>query len=690
MFTINKIRFKGLGRFVERQEIDLESRSNLIQVDAKNLNTGGSSGSGKTTVFKAVDYLLGISDTPASVLKSRYSKELEVEADCSLNGESIFIKRSTKTGLELSGPDFKVSGNSDLAEEKLDQILGMPRDLYRLITHKKQGQGGFFLNLTPKETFEFLMKCLKIDNVQPKIDSLSENISILKPKVDHEESKRITLMEEIERYKEKLQNEETSYVPENVSHLLNKNDEISFKISNLNDQKEKLSFHEKDVVSKINKPSSSFFVPDQSLMNEMTQIESIISVKKQELDKEITDRNNRKLKMMDMESKLLLGISSIKNEMSKMSSISKEIDSLSTSISSLDSHSCPTCSQHWNTPDSSKKKSELIARKNELEIMLAASSTLENQLLENQDKLSKLRDLMAKPLPAAPQLAEIQSLNENLSSLKDKLDKEKQEHAISVSADNERYKREFESVVSLFRQQRTQIELAIENLSAEKASNDRAITSASMRDREHKTRISSIKTQIEDIKSRIESQDQALSDLKHRLNLMEEARRFYKSYSMRVFEDALSSIGERASSILSKIPNTSTATIYFESFKEISSGPNKGRLKEEISPMLSMDGEESVPVKSISGGERASVDLAVDLAVIDLIEERSGLGANYFILDEPCTGMDSVCKEQYVEILRNSGSKKKIIIVDHSSEIKEMVCDTITVIRDGIYSRISS
>jgi DNA repair ATPase RecN len=40
----------------------------------QNNNTGGSSGAGKSTVFNALDFLLGLNDLPVTVLQSRLTK----------------------------------------------------------------------------------------------------------------------------------------------------------------------------------------------------------------------------------------------------------------------------------------------------------------------------------------------------------------------------------------------------------------------------------------------------------------------------------------------------------------------------------------------------------------------------------------------------------------------------------------
>jgi ABC-type transport system involved in cytochrome bd biosynthesis fused ATPase/permease subunit len=71
-----------------------------------------------------------------------------------------------------------------------------------------------------------------------------------------------------------------------------------------------------------------------------------------------------------------------------------------------------------------------------------------------------------------------------------------------------------------------------------------------------------------------------------------------------------------------------------------------------------------------------------------MIEERAGKGLDIFILDEPFDGLDSICREQCLQILQTHVSGKRIVIVDHSNETKELVHDRIIVVRDGQESRI--
>ena len=163
------------------------------------------------------------------------------------------------------------------------------------------------------------------------------------------------------------------------------------------------------------------------------------------------------------------------------------------------------------------------------------------------------------------------------------------------------------------------------------------------------------------------------------IELLTDLKRAVKTFISCSFDDALASIGEVATRMIRSIPNMANATIQLEGTKET----KDGKVKEEVNAVIHSDGEESIPIKSLSGGERSSVDLAVDLAVLDLLENKTNKGIDVFALDEGFTGMDTVGIEMALEVLKSSNVNKKIFIVEHNPIIKEMVGSRLVVVRDG-------
>ena len=120
MLELLELRFSRIGRFIDDQSIDFASLNDFIQIDGQNNNTGGSSGSAKTTVFNAADYLLGLNDLPSTILQSRYTDEpMAVGGKFLWDGKPVEITRGKKLKVVIDG--VVTEGSSALAEEQIDK-----------------------------------------------------------------------------------------------------------------------------------------------------------------------------------------------------------------------------------------------------------------------------------------------------------------------------------------------------------------------------------------------------------------------------------------------------------------------------------------------------------------------------------------------------------------------------------------
>jgi len=179
MLKLKTLKFKNIGRFITEQVIDFSILDGIIQVDGLNNNTKGSSGAGKSTVFQSLDYLLGLNDTPVTILQSRLTKEsIWVQGEFEDGEKQIVIGRSKK-GLSITDGTETIKGSSKLAEERLLSILGMSPALFRVLLHKRQKEGGFFLNFTPKQVHEFLVDAKNLKEHTVKANLIDQDLTKL-------------------------------------------------------------------------------------------------------------------------------------------------------------------------------------------------------------------------------------------------------------------------------------------------------------------------------------------------------------------------------------------------------------------------------------------------------------------------------------------------------------------------------
>jgi DNA repair exonuclease SbcCD ATPase subunit len=682
MINIKTVVIKNAGRFVGEHKIHLSDFSGLIQVNGKNTNTGGSSGSGKSTVFESIMYALGIGSVPSTILQSRLTKDsLEVTVIFDKDGEEYTVTRSKSDGLVFKTPTQSFTGSNKVAEEELQKTLSIPTDLVARVLHKKQKERGFFMSLTPKQTHAFLSTCLGLEEWTRKQARAQEELKI---KILEKDALSITISNNKNLLNYVKQQTDQIVIPDgnpvelalNAQRLKTTSESLDNKIKELEAERSK------EVSGVPNPVSENIKLPDtyHDIEKNIKQKRASMSLLRSEKQKKRIDSLN---KIKTLESTITkAGIDS-----EALVSVEKELKTLKAEILKLRENICPTCTQPWeNGHQNSKLNSAIDSYKK----LMTKEEGLKQSILSAQDApelLSKEKELLltledesditqieAEIIADEAVCAKIQAdFSKQLEEANQNNNKLMSEYIHSVSAINKKYD-DLISPLKFDSDNKKSLSIKIESESkALKNSIDLA-----------KTQKEKNLSEISRLSGLTEVLEKDLDALSNKIDLIEIASKSIESYINFSFQNSLSQIATRANDILSRVSNTATTTISFDAYKETKSGS----IKEEVTILVHMDDELKVPLKSLSGGEETAIELAVDLAVIEMIEERAGIGFDLYILDEPFDGLDSVCKANCLEILSNSGLGKKIVIVDHSEETKEMVASKITAVREGQNSRI--
>lgn len=673
MLKLKRYSFSGIGRFVEKQTIDLESRDHLIQIDGENTNTGGSSGAGKSTTVEALAFLLGISDIPSTQLQSRITKS-PIWVQGEFEG-GITITRSKKDGLTIQTPEETVSGNSKLAEEKLDQIIGVNRKLLKTMCYKRQKQGGFFLNLTPKESHAFLIDCLDLTEYQNKINKMND---VLKDKY---KPSKISLESGLEQVKIGI---------ENITDLLSKKEipqkpeekDISKLRLEIDLAKQALQNEEitlTEMVTKIGpkpiEPESPVFQKEQMLLDTQS---GIVAVKA-----EIEEIRKSHQESIDQAN---FALRKIQDNIAKSNSYKDLLidevnnnNALLEQIKHIEEEKCPTCMREWKQGGDSKLKElkeksgmhqeKIAGYKSEIEKIPHLKVMEEKAIKILEDRQLKQINIHEKETLAALEenLRKLQNEKDNIQSVA------KQKYLEDYNTWNDKhttiqnmFKKKFDDL----KWKIAGLENKIEKIEKEDENYQKALNT-------YNTDIDHLNKKLKEYKANFEKASRHLEETDRNIVLSEESIRLIKNFTLQKFQDTLDYIGARATEIINMIPNMANAVIYFEGAKETKTG----KIKNEVNAVINLEGDLAVSIKTLSGGERTAADLAVDLAVGEMIENYTRKGVNFSVIDEGFDGLDSVSKIQCLEILKNISTDKKILMVDHSSEVKEMVCDIIKVRR---------
>ncbi len=679
MLELKELTFSGIGRFVESQTIDFASLSNFVQVDGENRNTGGSSGSGKSTIFNALDWLLALNDLPSTVLQSRLTdNNITVSGEFLWDGKEVSITRSKKLRVVIDGKI--VEGSGALAEEQIDQILGMPRKLFRKLLHKRQKEQGFFLEFTPQKMHEFLIDCLNLSEFRAHDESNDKKIKDLTAKKITKESFLSGQQIGLTTIESSIQSlgpaPKREVDQEMVARLKNNMDEAE---SNL---KTVLATHiaARNLLEK-ERPQTHVTPFDRTELELQRKMESDFGLK---LGRLVSDEKERqatvKTNITTKESELFkngLTIKAGQEAKDKASQIAEE-------IKQIRANKCPTCNQEWL---SGKDREAFLVQEIVKNLPLIRDA---DQAIQNRQSIEDA--LLALKTDLKPRIPEgALDLDKSMQDARFAMASEQKKEEAWIESQNSANKEKSEKFIKKLReleelhsaeanQARGQLEISrrIFDATVAKFKNyEDAVTT-------WQVHYADLKLQEAEFTKIIDETKKEIEEITLDLVTAEDAKRAIKTYLSYSFDDALEAIGNRATEIIRCIPNMSCATVMFDGTKET----KDGKVKEEVNAVISTDGEENIPIKSLSGGERSALDIAVDLAVIDFIETRSGKGCNIFILDEPFNGLGSVEIEMALEVIKNSNTNKKIIIVDHNETVKEMVQNRLVVVRDGLTSNI--
>lgn len=112
----------------------------------------------------------------------------------------------------------------------------------------------------------------------------------------------------------------------------------------------------------------------------------------------------------------------------------------------------------------------------------------------------------------------------------------------------------------------------------------------------------------------------------------------------------------------------------------------KDAVKDEISIEWNIEGNEGV---AKSGGQRTRMNLAMDMALMDLAATREGITLDLLMIDEALDGMDKVGTARAIQVLQKLRKRRgSIFVISHSDDMSEMFEHGLVVVREDGVSRV--
>lgn len=701
MVRLKKLTMVGFRSFVNEEVIEFPEHG-LIGVRGFNLDTQGSSGSGKSTIGYAIAYALGYCPYPATTLQSNLTAQpMQVDLELTCDEGKVVIRRGS---INKVLTPTKTITSAKAIQEKIKEIVGLPLDFLAALTFHQQKEPGVFLSMADGAKKEFLAQLLGLEEIETGIETANKTAKVLEENVGKLEAAKGVLTPlliepvSVTAITNELVHDEIRGVNEELTTaeqalkgwelLLHKyNDENFDKIAAL---KKKNSLELEALKGKHETSRSLDIPPDVSVKNS-TELELEIAIK--ECDRRIEILRKQTLAERDTHNKSLNELNARYNKYfninGKFEEVLRQIEIVNKNITEAESQKCVTCGQKWTDSGENIQVWKGQLEKLDQELMVCRDAAMQTKILGDSiqilkanltkfesAKAAELQDLLAthdnifalleqerskrnsaldtwhmrRGLKEAKISEELASLTQKHQNSLFELDKLFNANTASASAEYNLVK----SHIAELNAELLKLEATFQKIAGDNDWKRRGYEEELKRYNETKDKIDKI--------------NQQKLDFERQLAIEKDMSVALKSFLGSIFDEVLEEISNETNELLKQVPNVATTTIQFTSEKIT----GKGVAKQEIRPIIVKSGR-AIPLKAgLSGGQFTSVDLAVDLAVGIVVSRRTDKTPGWLILDESFDGHDVPVKEACLAMLKKVANDRLIIIIDHTSEIKEM------------------
>jgi DNA repair exonuclease SbcCD ATPase subunit len=151
-----------------------------------------------------------------------------------------------------------------------------------------------------------------------------------------------------------------------------------------------------------------------------------------------------------------------------------------------------------------------------------------------------------------------------------------------------------------------------------------------------------------------------------------------------IIDDVIEFLNQKVKENLEVLSNGTTSLI----FEPENKGKTTGVVSNNIITKLFVNGRERL-LKLHSGGEAERYTIAVELALSDLAESRSGTKFNIRFLDEPFTAFDTKPQlKSFALFNKAAGEKQGFFIISHNKEFQQYCDNSIYVVKQDGVSRL--
>lgn len=677
-----------IQNFLSIRSITLElNNRGLVLIKGKNMDNEAidNNGSGKSSIIEALVYSLygrtirGLKGD--SVVHNIPKKNTKIFLDLvDDNGDKYRIARyrkhsvnKNKSFLFKNGVDITPKSESDFNDYvadllQMDYLTFTSSLLYTAESFK-------FTSATDSEmkaTFDKMLgldvfsKCLEITKLRLK--EVESDLSTTEWKIDDRKKKiddlseQITEAEELAEHHETKQKEKADNLAETLEEL---EDELAEQKGDLSDLEEalKIAGAEKD---KAEKQLSS----KRKSLKEVDELKSAL----QDIKDDIAD-TERKIKNHK---------SSIKNTESDIDTYNQRIERCDKKIADLQSKKskldeeigqpCPTCGQPMTAESIEPAKAEYDEQIQEQEDSKKKYSdkvsVAVGEITETENRISELQEELEPLMEDKTQFEELIDKSKHLIDEKSKCEEEVQE------CQRKYYKAE--SNVKVKTSEIRQTEKSIEQTKS-------SIDGLSSESNPYLAMIEKYRKEQDSCIEEIKELEDSIADKLDEKQCLLFWQQAYSNQGIKslILDDITPFLNRRVNKYLTKLA-AGHIEVKFNTQTTLKSGETREKFSIEIN---NVDGGSEYIANS--AGEKKRVDLAINLALSDLVAARSNKSLNIAIYDEVFDGLDESGIESVIELFNDlSNEKSSIFVISHNPHLQSVFSNVITVVKKNGYSTL--
>jgi len=678
----------------------VELSPGLWAVRGENQDDGGSNGSGKSSLTRAIKvgtFGPKFCDVNVDELRNWNGKgKARIRLNYTVDGLSLAIDRTLGGKLKAWHDGKELEGTSEQVQEKINGILKLTPEQILYLTDKAQGSFGGFLLKKDKDKKEFLGSFFEMEKLESAAEEVSED---LKDKLSEAEStmswiKQLrTKVAEIEPYISDV----TSKIAERTSP------EYTAQLVLTQTQIQELKSEKEAIKTGLEKAAAdpSLLKKDCPTYDQMVQaaerLKSVagstgesmaaINARLTELTTKLNSKVEVPKEMTDSLAMIDQAISNFHQVMSNKASLSTRVttatEAISKSRASIDAmkpDTCYTCGQSISSHIFEDLRSKAMGEHEKLVIAhQEAQAKLEelNKFCSGSEiaGLTSARDGAVKQIEefnksqdSSTLKAEAEELKAKLTNLNSLVDSAKRELSFHEQTVN------------------TYANNALREARTRDAEIDKSLASLNLLVKEREGQVASLKASLTSLEAQrsktveeVNRSEKQHEELLAEINVLTKAAEVlsHNGFLGYIFDTILDELNANLNENLKSIPVAAKFSLYFTPDTVVKTTKS---ISKTISYKL-FSGTQEVSFATLSGGEQLSVILSVDEALETVLSKRLGVSLSWKVFDEQFFWIDEHSKECILDFLRLKAQDKAYLIIDHAGEFNAAIDNRINVIK---------